>query len=1033
MSLTKLFEGFKAEYSRIEASLSEYVPLEVRINHPGTQSLPIPSSSEENLRSERIKTEEMRAEELEEEQIQLKMKNDEEKTGGKWGAGMIEKGADLMQVILDFLESPAERVALIYGGPGSGKTMFGRYLEGEMWKKVFVDGNPGNLPEDRSHKKSNEKKPRIPIYIRLVLQPHPTTGLPGDILKARGLSDFDVHDLKAHYPILLILDGYDEISTNENLFKTNCLASWKDIKVIITCRPGYSNTHFEAVKFGPVATNASHVARHSLVRLHINPLSSDKTGEFIKSLQASVRNSLNYDAATLKGIFEKLKLIDRGFFTSPLILRLFWDSLQSPSGKQKVDARINSGSKRPILLSEVFDLYLEKWFEKQGQKLQSSQTLDWVKKCMAEFSCQLGVWMLIEQKQQLKQADEKPFSFFFGSDDDQATVIGRQGAPISTFEGCYLFDHRAFREYFAAKYMIAELLERQALIPTQAIDNSFAISQRLLIREPLMLHFLADQLILQPALVDVFYRVIEATRMDPSCDFAGANVISALSLAGMSIKDQDFSGINVPNADFNNAILESVNFRFSNLCYCSLIGAKLFQIKLDYANLDHAILSVKIPLGSNGNSGFSGSILSLFSPRAAKREEEEKEEEAAEEAATCLELGNLLMGIKKPNLILRQTSFNGVIGLSEKELDRLATKNGGPTTKDFFIPKELLEKIFFGIPFKLDPAARHFNIQTAFSLTQLSVLAYQPENQIKQVAEGHWGFPPVKYIVSEKQQVRCCLLKKDNQVVVAFRGTDNIRNFLVDLDTAKSFTPVLGGKVHRGFFDALESVWDELKQALLQEKALSTPSSPITFWFTGHSLGAALAMLTVAKCVETPPEGGSPVLQAEEMRLYTVGQPRCGDEDFAQGYNKSVRHSYPIFQKGDPIPCVPPHSWPFGYCHPEVFRFLDEKGLLYFDQEAREIDWKKDMIEQRSLLDTNPQLTLKPEEIEKRMVQVQDTEQKIRKEVETESEIVPGISMGDHSSVSYLKSLKNLLDNMYNTKARMTPYGQLPLEVKALK
>jgi triacylglycerol lipase len=77
---------------------------------------------------------------------------------------------------------------------------------------------------------------------------------------------------------------------------------------------------------------------------------------------------------------------------------------------------------------------------------------------------------------------------------------------------------------------------------------------------------------------------------------------------------------------------------------------------------------------------------------------------------------------------------------------------------------------------------------------------------------------------------------------VVFRGTESDDPTDLSSDIHFSLAPwAAGGKVHGGFLTALDSVWEKVDTAL---KACSADK----VWFTGHSLGAALATLAGAAC-----------------------------------------------------------------------------------------------------------------------------------------------------------------------------------------
>jgi len=111
--------------------------------------------------------------------------------------------------------------------------------------------------------------------------------------------------------------------------------------------------------------------------------------------------------------------------------------------------------------------------------------------------------------------------------------------------------------------------------------------------------------------------------------------------------------------------------------------------------------------------------------------------------------------------------------------------------------------------------------------------------------------------------------------------------------------------VHRGFLRSLDTIWREAEDALGDGKV----------WFTGHSLGAALATLAADRLP------GS-------HALYTYGSPRVGDKKFRQAFRANA---YRFVNNNDGITVVPPGSSLFPYRHVGDLKYLDEDGCLIDD------------------------------------------------------------------------------------------------------
>ncbi len=245
----------------------------------------------------------------------------------------------------------------------------------------------------------------------------------------------------------------------------------------------------------------------------------------------------------------------------------------------------------------------------------------------------------------------------------------------------------------------------------------------------------------------------------------------------------------------------------------------------------------------------------------------------------------------------------------------LAPKPIPPRTLDSLLPPNLDYAYFAGAqtwPFRQDAA--RFDLLNASWLADAALLAYADEP----FARAQWeragatalrafrGTSTLAYVASG-----------DRWVIVSFRGTqvvkrllngrgsatwaDVVRDWKTDADIRLERWP-RGGKVHRGFKEAFEQVWDSRGEvpglsSYLDEVGRATSRR---VWFTGHSLGAALAILAAQT-------------YGSAAGVYTFGSPRVGTRAFVEAYPVPV---YRVVNATDAVTTVPPAPYePVGALH----------------------------------------------------------------------------------------------------------------------
>ena len=187
-----------------------------------------------------------------------------------------------------------------------------------------------------------------------------------------------------------------------------------------------------------------------------------------------------------------------------------------------------------------------------------------------------------------------------------------------------------------------------------------------------------------------------------------------------------------------------------------------------------------------------------------------------------------------------------------------------------------------------------FSFPAALSLAQASALAYEVDELVLRSVIADWGLETAA--IFNRGETEGFIAQDDQVLILAFRGTVSVTDWLRNLKIARKESPL--GKIHSGFKQGLDSVWDDPIEPLLRAAA----SSDRKIWITGHSLGGALATLAAARAHEW----------LEIAGVYTFGQPLVGNRRFAKLFNRRFRDRFHRFvNDGDIVPkSLPHHSTP---------------------------------------------------------------------------------------------------------------------------
>jgi triacylglycerol lipase len=218
--------------------------------------------------------------------------------------------------------------------------------------------------------------------------------------------------------------------------------------------------------------------------------------------------------------------------------------------------------------------------------------------------------------------------------------------------------------------------------------------------------------------------------------------------------------------------------------------------------------------------------------------------------------------------------------------------------------------------FDFDGKIRGYSRKNAYWLGKASQIAYYEPSQKPQDELNSWGLS--EFQPFNNKETQAFIAGNDEVLLLAFRGTEEkISDWMTDLDIGLVGGP--GGKVHEGFLTALNYVWRDVWKFIKERRRGRA------LWITGHSLGAALATLAVAKLrlEKDEPVNG----------LYTFGQPRTGDREFAKNFDADfAAQAFRYVNNNDIVTRVPFRA--LSYSHVGTFEYFDANG-----DQRNDISW----------------------------------------------------------------------------------------------
>ncbi len=225
-------------------------------------------------------------------------------------------------------------------------------------------------------------------------------------------------------------------------------------------------------------------------------------------------------------------------------------------------------------------------------------------------------------------------------------------------------------------------------------------------------------------------------------------------------------------------------------------------------------------------------------------------------------------------------------------------------SSDALFHPERFEAFADGVP-ALVPGRTAFDLNMAYFLSNAAHLAYFNEAGVEATL-SRIGFQ-LRHFWSEAS-THAYLAENADLAILAFRGTEAEDWKDIATDSDFRFVETMSVGVHRGFHGALDQVWLQIEGQL---KDFRKP-----LYFTGHSLGGALALLAAAR--------------HQPATVYAIGAPKVGDKRFCDQFG-----TIPVYRLEnccDIVPTVPPGFT--GYCNVGTRVFLCNDGEILFDPDT---------------------------------------------------------------------------------------------------
>jgi len=507
----------------------------------------------------------------------------------------------LMDKVKEFLGSN-QKVFLLLGDSGAGKSTFSRELEFDLWQSY------------------TNKADRIPLHINLPAIDKPEHDMIAKQLRRDEFTESQIREMKHYRKFILICDGYDESQQTHNLYMSNRLnqdGEW-DAQMVISCRSEYLGSDYRD-RFQPGNRN-QRLDSPLFQQAVITPFSIHQIHDYIKQYV-----SVNEPLWREEDYRQALDLIPslKDLVKNPFLMTLSLDVLPRmvDPGQHLTSARVTRVA--------LYDHFVEQWLERGKKRLAEKDMSPWMREAFEKLSAQgftlngieylkkfaaaiykeQGGQPVVEYSHLVDQESWK--EAFFNSREMQ---LLHEACPLTRNGNQHRFIHRSLLEYGLARAVFDPQDRKNRVALETALNRRGSVSSSLSVEigcgeettvttteqepdpnSPLvwrrfvgdysLLQFLEERVHQEPVFKNQLLEYIENSKTDKKWRIAAANAITVLVRAGVQFIGTDLRGIQIPGADLSYGMFDSVQLEEANLRKVNLRGAWLRQTDLSKADM----------------------------------------------------------------------------------------------------------------------------------------------------------------------------------------------------------------------------------------------------------------------------------------------------------------------------------------------------------------------------------------------------------------------------------------------------------------